>query len=99
MGATWVLGKKYVPILTPACDFKDLDNTAFKGIQARKIHNKNDLTEIFDELLAMGIIESPIINRFNNKLEGFLKSRPWGITGGLGDPLRSVNNLSRFSLL
>jgi hypothetical protein len=84
MGAAWLLGRTIIPILTPALNFKILENTAFKGLQARRIHVKNDIVEIYQELVSNGVVVSPVYNRFNLKLDEFISKRPWGMSGTLG---------------
>lgn len=94
MGAAWLLGRTIIPILTPALNFRILENTAFKGLQARRINVKNDIVEIYQELVSKGIIQSPVYSRFNLKLEEFISKRPWGLSSTVG----SLQSPERFGL-
>lgn len=83
MGAAWILNKKVFPILVPPIDFPDIENTAFKGKNAKKILNKNDIVEMFSELKKLKLIESADYSRFLQKLDEFIIKKPWTLLQNL----------------
>lgn len=77
LGAAWVQGKYIVPILVPPKNFNDLENTPLKGLQARNITIEKDMNEIFNEFVRLGVIQDMNVNRFNTKLQEFMRKKPW----------------------
>lgn len=101
MGAAWVLNKKNIPIIVFPPTFKVLEDTALKGAQARKYRDKNDLSQIFDEIISLGIINNPVHSRFQKKLEEFIGG-PSNISGSLNNlktPFTSPTQQPDYSFL
>jgi hypothetical protein len=79
MGGAWALNKTLVPFLIPPKQFKDVEqpSTPLKATQIFKIQDRQNITQLFQKLVNLRIVEHYDLNRFNEKVEEFIKKRPW----------------------
>jgi hypothetical protein len=94
LGGAWALNKPLVPFLIPPKQFKDVEqpSTPLKATQILKIQDKQNITQLFQKLINLKIIEQYDLNRFNEKADEFIKNEPWKKKGLIGyNPLLNGN--------
>ncbi len=72
MGASWILDKKVIPVLTGRLNYDALEDTFFYNIHLCKYNVKEDLDRIRRELIANGFEQSIGIEDLNEILSAFI---------------------------
>jgi hypothetical protein len=94
MGGAWALNKTLVPFLIPPKQFKDVEqpSTPLKATQILKIQDKQNITQLFQKLINLKIVEQYDLHRMNEKVDEFIRKRPWTNGNGLiNSQLGSLN--------
>lgn len=74
LGATWILGRDFIPLLVPPLDYDDL-KAVLIGTQSGSINDKRTLNELRDRLVAVGIA-SGATDTWETKRDTFIARFP-----------------------
>jgi hypothetical protein len=89
MGGAWALNKPLAPFLIPPKQFMHVEqpSTPLKTTQIFKIQDKQNITQFFQKLLSLKIVEQFDLHRMNEKVDEFIKGHPWTRTSPLNSRL------------